>query len=138
MSAPFLLDTCAAIYIGDNEWLKPQAIEVIDIASDRGQPVYLSPITAWEIGLLARKGRFKSSLAPKRWLDRLLSFREIALCELTAEVLLESSFLPGGLHGDPADRIIAATAREYGYTVLTRDRALLEYAAQGHLRALEC
>jgi PIN domain nuclease of toxin-antitoxin system len=138
MSTPFLLDTCAAIYIGDNEWLRPQAIEVIDKASDQGQPVYLSPITAWEIGLLVRKGRFKSSLAPKRWLDRLLSFREIAFCELTTEVLLESSFLPGGLHGDPADRIIAATAREYGYTVVTRDRALLDYAAAGHLRALEC
>ncbi|HVZ69637.1 MAG TPA: type II toxin-antitoxin system VapC family toxin [Rhizomicrobium sp.] len=138
MSAHFLLDTCAAIYIGDNEWLKPQAIEAIDTSSDQGRPVYLSPITAWEIGLLAKKGRFKSSLTPRRWLDRLLSFREIALCELTSEVLLESSFLPGDLHRDPADRIIAATAREYGYTVITRDRALLDYAAAGHLRALEC
>lgn len=138
MSAPFLLDTCAAIYITDNEWLKPQAVEAIDESADMGQPVYLSPITAWEIGLLVRKGRFKSSLAPKRWLDRLLSFPEIALCDLTPETLLESSFLPGELHGDPADRIIAATAREYGYTVVTRDRALLDYAAQGHLRALEC
>ena len=35
-------------------------------------------------------------------------------------------------------RIIAATAREYGYTVMTRDRALLDYAAQGYLSALAC
>lgn len=138
MSGPFLLDTCAAIYIADNEWLKQQAIEAIDEAADQGQAVYLSPITAWEVGLLVRKGRFKSSLAPKRWLDRLLSFREITYCPMSPEVLLESSFLPGRLHGDPADRIIAATAREYGYTVVTRDRALLDYAAAGHLRALEC
>jgi PIN domain nuclease of toxin-antitoxin system len=138
MTGRFLLDTCAAIYIADNDWLKPQAIKAIDDAFDRREPVYLSPITAWEVGLLSRKGRFKSALAPKRWLERLLSFREIALCPMPAELLLESSFLPGGLHGDPADRIIAATAREYGYTVVTRDRALLDYAAQGHLRALEC
>jgi PIN domain nuclease of toxin-antitoxin system len=138
MNGPLLLDTCAAIYITDNEWLKQQAIEAIDEASDRGQAVYLSPISAWEIGLLVRKGRFKSSLAPKRWFDRLFSFREITFCAMPAELLLESSFLPGELHGDPADRIIAATAREYGYTVVTRDRALLEYAAAGHLRALEC
>lgn len=138
MSGPLLLDTCAAIYIADNEWLKQQAIEAIDEAFDRRQAIYLSPITAWEVGLLARKGRFKSSLAPKRWLDRLLSFREITLCAMPAELLLESSFLPGNLHGDPADRIIAATAREYGYTVVTRDNALLDYAAAGHLRALEC
>lgn len=138
MNGPFLLDTCAAIYIADNEWLKPKAVQAIDEAADRGQAVYLSPISAWEVGLLVRKGRFKSSLAPKRWLDRFLSLREIAFCAMPAEVLLESSFLPDGLHGDPADRIIAATAREYGYTVVTRDRALLDYAAAGHLRALEC
>jgi len=51
---------------------------------------------------------------------------------------MESSFLPGSLHRDPADRIIAATAREYGHTVITRDRALLDYARQGHLAAVEC
>lgn len=138
MNAPLLLDSCAAIYLADNEWMTPQAVEAIDQAFDRKQAVYLSPITAWEVGLLARKGRFKSSLAPKRWLDRLLSFREIKLCALTADLLLELSFLPGDVHGDPADRIIAATAREYGYTVVTRDRALLDYASAGHLRALEC
>ncbi|HEY4123401.1 MAG TPA: type II toxin-antitoxin system VapC family toxin [Rhizomicrobium sp.] len=138
MNAPLLIDTCAAIFLTDGEWMKPQAVEAIDQTFDRKQAVYLSPITAWEVGLLARKGRFKSALAPKRWLDRLLSFREITLCALPAEMLLESSFLPGDLHGDPADRIIAATAREYGYTVVTRDRALLEYASAGHLRALEC
>jgi PIN domain nuclease of toxin-antitoxin system len=138
MSAPLLLDTCAAIYITDDARMMPQAVEAIDDAFDRNQAVYLSPVTAWEVGLLASKGRFKSSLSPKRWLDRLLSFREISLCAMPADVLLEASFLPGDLHSDPADRIIAATAREYGYTVVTRDRALLDYAAAGHLRALEC
>jgi PIN domain nuclease of toxin-antitoxin system len=138
MNGPLLLDTCAAIYIANNERIRPQAVEAIDKAAERKQAVYLSPITAWEVGLLARKGRFKSSLTPKRWLDRLLSFREISFCEMPPEVLLESSFLPGPIHGDPADRIIAATAREYGYTVVTRDRALLEYAGAGHLRAVEC
>jgi PIN domain nuclease of toxin-antitoxin system len=53
-------------------------------------------------------------------------------------VLLDSSFLPGTFHGDPADRIIAATAREHGFTVMTRDRLLLAYAAEGHLAALAC
>jgi len=61
-----------------------------------------------------------------------------ALAEMTPELLLESSFLPGNLHKDPADRILAATARQYGYTLMTRDRALLDYARQGHLSVLEC
>ena len=57
---------------------------------------------------------------------------------MPAELLIESQSLPGDIHKDPYDRIIAATAREYGYTVMTRDRALLDYAAQGYLSALAC
>ncbi|MEA2794644.1 MAG: hypothetical protein QOI87_2024, partial [Bradyrhizobium sp.] len=39
---------------------------------------------------------------------------------------------------DPADRIIAATARDLGATLITRDRALLGYGTQGHLSVAEC
>jgi PIN domain nuclease of toxin-antitoxin system len=63
---------------------------------------------------------------------------DTALAELTPKVLMESSLLPGTLHSDPADRIIAATAREYGFTVMTRDRGLLAYANEGHMSAVEC
>ncbi|HTK78847.1 MAG TPA: PIN domain-containing protein [Rhizomicrobium sp.] len=87
---------------------------------------------------LARKGRFKSHYSPQRWFEVLMSKPDTALAELTPRILMESWFLPGSLHHDPADRIIAATAREYGYTVITRDRALLHYADQGHLGAIEC
>jgi PIN domain nuclease of toxin-antitoxin system len=46
--------------------------------------------------------------------------------------------LPGDIHKDPADRIIAATAREYGYTVMTRDRQLLDYGRAGYLAVMPC
>jgi PIN domain nuclease of toxin-antitoxin system len=46
--------------------------------------------------------------------------------------------LPSQLHDDPVDRILVATARIEGLTLVTRDRALLDYATQGHLRALPC
>jgi PIN domain nuclease of toxin-antitoxin system len=52
--------------------------------------------------------------------------------------LIASSFLPGRPPRDPADRIIAATARDYGCTLMTRDRALLDYGEQGHIRVLAC
>ena len=48
------------------------------------------------------------------------------------------STVPGTPPADPADRIIAATAREYGFTVVTRDAKLLSYAGEGHLKALPC
>jgi PIN domain nuclease of toxin-antitoxin system len=52
--------------------------------------------------------------------------------------LMASSFLPGELHGDPADRMMVATAREYGFVLMTRDEALLRYAKQGHMAAIAC
>jgi PIN domain nuclease of toxin-antitoxin system len=53
-------------------------------------------------------------------------------------VLIASSFLPGDMPADPADRIIAATAREYELRLVTRDRLLLAYAESGYCRALAC
>lgn len=137
MMQPFLLDTCAALWIVSNE-ISPATTQLLNESRDNGLLTYVSPITAWEVGMLARKGRFKSSYSPQRWFERLMSTPLTALAEMPPELLLASSFMPGDLHGDPADRIIAATAREYGYTVLTSDRPLLEYARVGHLSAIAC
>ena len=57
---------------------------------------------------------------------------------MTPDRLVNSSNLPGDLHRDPADRIIIATARELGMTILTRDRMILDYAARGHVSAMAC
>jgi PIN domain nuclease of toxin-antitoxin system len=55
---------------------------------------------------------------------------------LTPEIALESTRLPAPFHGDPADRIIAATARRFSARLLTKDRKLLAYGRQGHLTLL--
>jgi len=137
MIRPILLDTCAALWIVANEVSEATA-DALAEALDAGLPTYVSPITAWEIGNLARKGRFKSNYEPRKWFEVLMGTPNTQLAELTPRVLLESSFLPGDLPKDLADRIIAATAREYGLTVMTRDKSLLDYARQGYLSALEC
>jgi PIN domain nuclease of toxin-antitoxin system len=138
MSAPFLLDTCVAMYLIANEPMAAGANAAMNLSVDAGVPLRVSPITAWEVGLLATRGRFKSSLSPQRWFERLRTMPGVQLCDLSGDILLGSSFLPGRLHKDPADRIIAATAREYGYTVMTRDRGLLDYGQQGYLSVIEC
>jgi PIN domain nuclease of toxin-antitoxin system len=137
MMQRFLLDTCAALWAAAGE-LSQTALDALSDARRAGAPVYISPITAWEIGLLALKGRFRSQQSPQQWFERLTNTPDTALAELTAKVLIEASFLPGTLHSDPADRIIVATAREYGFTVMTRDSKLLDYAAQGYLSAMAC
>ncbi|HSZ12050.1 MAG TPA: type II toxin-antitoxin system VapC family toxin [Rhizomicrobium sp.] len=137
MKRPFLLDTCACLWIVGNA-ISDATAKLLAEAYNDGLPLFVSPITAWEIGNMARKGRLKTDLTPKRWFAKMMGTSGMQLAEMPPELLIESALLPGGIHNDPADRIIAATAREYGYTVLTRDRALLSYAKQGHLSAIEC
>ena len=62
----------------------------------------------------------------------------MALEPTTPAIFVDSSFLPGPIHRDPADRIIVATARALDLTVVTSDRLILDYAARGHVRALAC
>ena len=83
------------------------------------------------------RGRLALRLPPKAWF-RELSEAGVRIAPLTPEVMIDSSFLPGNLHRDPADRILAATAREFGYRLMTRDRPLLAYAEAGHLQAIPC
>lgn len=137
MRRPFLLDTCAAIWIVADE-LSDRVYAALSEAHAAGLSTYISPITAWEVGVLARKGRFVSTLTPRRWFETLTGLPGAAVAAMSPEVLIASSFLPDFPEKYPADRIIAATAREYGYTVVTSDAALLEYGKQGYLSVLEC
>jgi PIN domain nuclease of toxin-antitoxin system len=134
---PLLLDTCAAIFIVDDR-LNQASSDALTQAWLEGLQTFLSPISAWEVGLLASRGRFKSPDPPLKWIQRVLDLPNVSLAELPPRVLLESSLLPGSPPRDPADRIIAATAREFSFTVMTRDRVLLGYAKEGHLSAIEC
>jgi PIN domain nuclease of toxin-antitoxin system len=133
-----LLDTCAAIWLTNADPISDEASDALQQTRGSGESVFVSPITAWEMGLLAARGRVNLLMTPQRWFERLLEAPGLRLSEMTPNVLIASSFLPGKLPGDPADRIIAATAREYGYKLVTRDRPLLEYAKQGHIQAIPC
>jgi len=137
MTRPFLLDTCAAIWFMDGA-LSKNPLDALTDAHNRGLSTYVSPITALEVGNLARKGRFISSLAPSRWFELLMRAPGMSLAQMPPQVLIASSELPELRINDPADRIIAATAREYGFAVVTRDRALLDYGKRGYLNVLEC
>jgi PIN domain nuclease of toxin-antitoxin system len=133
-----LLDTCAVIWTSAGGALADEAIQALDQAEDDGTPVLISPITAWEIGLLVARGRLAFPIEPRAWFDRLMEAPNIELADLPPSVLIASAFLPGTPPRDPADQIIIATAREQNLTIVTRDRHVLNYALAGHVRALAC
>lgn len=135
--APILLDTCAVIWIVEDEPIAAEATAALNRAAAGGD-VRVSPMSAWEVGLLMATGRLSSPITPQAWFRRILDQPGVALVDLAPDVLIASSFLPGDPPRDPVDRILAATAREFGYALMTRDRALLDYADQGHLDAIAC
>lgn len=137
MSRPILLDTCAVIWLENASAFTAEAEAVLQEAQSIGTEVLVSPITAWEIGMLVSKGRLVLSLPTQKWFATILELG-VELAEMTPDILIQSSQLPGPPLRDPADRIIAATAREYGYRVMTRDRLLLDFAAAGHMSAIAC
>jgi PIN domain nuclease of toxin-antitoxin system len=135
---PLLWDTCAAIWIYEKARLSEAAVDAINTAHRDGVPAYVSPITAWEIGMLVSHGRLQSLIRPERWFANLFEAPGVKLADLSPDLLIASSFLPGRPPKDPTDRIILATARELGATLVTRDRALLAYGEQGHVAVMEC
>ncbi len=88
--------------------------------------------------MLTAHGRLQLLIRPERWFANLFEAPGVRLADMSADVLIASSYLPGKPPKDPTDRIIAATARELGATLVTRDRALLGYGEQGHIAVVEC
>lgn len=136
MTWPILLDTCAVLWLASGG-LSARAEREIEDAKTQGAEILVSPISAWEIGMLVSRGRIALMLPPQAWFDALLE-EGVALAEMPPNILIASSQLPGPPLRDPADRIIAATARAYGYRLMTRDRPLLEFAAAGQTVAIPC
>jgi PIN domain nuclease of toxin-antitoxin system len=138
LATRLLLDTCAVIWIALDQPVKPEARAAMRAASMIGQNVSVSPISAWELGLLNAKGRLPAAQLPATLFAAVLATPGVRVEALTPRVLIDSSFLPGKLHRDPADRILIATARALDLMLVTRDEAILAYADLGHVRALEC
>ena len=136
--ADYLLDTCAAIWLMNGDPLQDPAATELPLALERNGRLVVSPITAWEIATLSAKKRILLTLRPEVWFRKLCDIPGVTLADLPPSVFIASTTLPGELPGDPADRILIATAREFDYTLVTRDRQILNYAISGHVRAMAC
>ncbi|MGI8745915.1 MAG: type II toxin-antitoxin system VapC family toxin [Bryobacteraceae bacterium] len=136
-SSPLLLDTHCWLWIqsgGDGE-LSRSAVAEIEHAGGRGA-LLVSAMSVWELSMLAAKGRIILRTPLLEWVHEALKTPGLSLVPLSPEIAVESTQLPGQFHGDPADRIIVASARYTGATLLTRDRGILSYSKQEHVRAI--
>ncbi len=130
----YLLDTHVWIWFqrGDAVQIRPEFQQQLSVWQDQ-ELLYVSPISAWELGLLIASSYLDLGTSIDNFVETAITECGLQLVPLTPGILIESTRLPGNLHRDPADRILAATARAQGLTLLTRDKALLRYGKAGHL-----
>jgi len=133
-----LLDTHVWIWLVHGEARIPEPVLETIFEAAGARTLFVSVMSIWEVSLLASKGRLLLNRPCLEWVDVALFRSGTELALLTAEIAVECNGLPGRFHSDPADRIITATARVEALTVVTRDRQILDYAAQGYVSALAC
>jgi len=92
--------------------------------ADPENELWLSPISVWELIVLAEKGRVRLDSEPAVWVRDALRRVSVKEAAMNYEIAVESRNvdLP---HQDPADRFLAATARVYELTLVTQDERLL-------------
>ncbi len=93
--------------------------------------VLVSPVSCWEISMLVEKGRVVLDRPTVMWVNDLFTDPRIEVAELTSAVAVEAGQLHD-FHGDPADRLIYATSRAAGVSLITKDRRLHDYAQHDH------
>lgn len=86
--------------------------------------LWLSPISVWELLVLTQKGRVQLNEDPVAWAQRTVEQLQLHEAPLTFEVALETSNLKLP-RSDPADRLIAASAKIFDLTLVTADQKLL-------------
>ena len=133
----YLLDTHIWIWwmIGADPLRSSPARERIARAIDE-ESARVSVISVWEVGMLEAHKRISLTVDVETWTRQALSSPGLSLAPLTPDIALASSRLPGEIHGDPADRMLIATARSFGATLVTRDHRILEYSQAGHVTTL--
>ena len=97
------------------------------ICSQESWGIGVSVISCWEVAKLVEKGRIQLKLPVAEWINQALAYPGVQLLELTPQIAVESTQLPGSFHRDPTDQIIVATSRAYNIPLLTADAKIRDY-----------
>jgi len=123
-----VLDTHAWVWwVSNPEMLSDTARKAVDEAAGKNE-LFVSMISVWEVAMLVEKERLSLALDVRDWICRSETLPFVTFVPLSTAIAVESVRLPGFPHGDPADRIIVATALSLGARLVTRDEKLLNFA----------
>jgi PIN domain nuclease of toxin-antitoxin system len=100
---------------------------------DREAKLFVSTISTLEIARLQAAGIIELKTPLNDWVRKTLDVLRCDTIEISHDIAIGAYMLPGDFHKDPADRLIAATAKKSGLVLLTADRRLLDYR---HIKTL--
>ena len=123
-----LLDTHVLIWwLNDRGRLSPAQREVVDSVRPE-EPLLVSDISLWEVATLHGLDRIRLALPLREWLEKATAPPLVQRYGISPAIAAEVAALPDSFHRDPADRILVATARVLGATLLTQDRRIVDAA----------
>ena len=124
ISAVILLDTHAWLWLClEPRRLSAAAAGAVRRALNDGG-LAIASITLWEVAMMLARGRVIPQGTPEAWLGALVDRSGVVVKEITPAVAVLATHLPGDFPDDPADRLIAATARAEGIALVSRDARL--------------
>ena len=133
---PLLLDTHVWLWLVFAEpYIKAPALQALELAA-ASNLLWVSPISMWEIALKHSRSKLDLDRPVRDWLIHAATLPGLNLAPITPSIAAECAELPPAFLGDPADRILAATARSEGLTLVTHDKALIHLAKQGYFKVL--
>jgi len=122
-----VLDTHIWVWwVHDETKLTNAQLEIIKANENDG--IGISAISLWEIAKLVERKRLILPCPTLEWFRQALSYPGVRILDLTPEIALESTQLPGEFHRDPADQIIVATARLKDCPLITSDEKIIHYS----------
>lgn len=122
-----LLDTHVWIWLLEgNPELSSKFIKAIEINKGFDR-TFISPISIWELGMLVEKKRIRLEMDSLDWVNQSLNKTGINLIPISPLIAIQSTRLPGHVHGDPADRILMASAHVENAVLVTCDQKILDY-----------
>lgn len=95
--------------------------------------IFVSAISVWELGMLVDRERIQLEIDCLDWVEQAFASSHVHLIPLTPRIAIQSTRLPEILHGDPADRILIATAHEYNAVLVTHDQKILDYGKSKYI-----
>lgn len=132
-----LLDTHAWIwYVSGNASLNKTTQKMITTALYNNE-AHLAAISLWEICMLDKKQHITLEMPCLEWINKFLELTHVHILPITPAIAKESCDLPGNFHDDPADRMIVATARVAGLTLVTRDTRILAYSCSKYISIIK-